>query len=181
MENNELHDIWDDMVVSVPPLQPQDLITKAMAQRRNQKAGIVVMLITVGILICYAVWQFPKEINMFITGLFLMVSFLLARIGIEYFTRLRNVSRLLELDVKNYLSYLKRYYYWRKRIHFIVTPICFGGYIFGLTQLFPYFKNVFSQGFYIYLIVSAIVSLSGVAIIIIRQAIKELQFIKKLQ
>lgn len=180
MENNVLNDIWQRQNELVPAFQPQDIIKKAVKQRKKQQIGIAVMCLTAGILICYAVWQFPKEINWFITGLFIMIASLLVRIAIEYYSKLRKVSGLLKMDGKQYLKYLKKYYHWRKRIHFAITPICFGSYIFGLWQLFPYFKTGFSSGFYTYLIVSGVLSLLAIAILIIHQIKKELSFLKEL-
>lgn len=180
MENSILNDIWQRRIGRVPALDSQDIIKKAVQQRKRQQIGMAVMCLTAGILICYAVWQFPKEINWFITGLFIMISSLIVRIAIEYYSKLRKVSGLLNMNGKQYLKYLKSYYHWRKRIHFAITPICFGSYVFGLWQLFPYFKTEFSSGFYTYLIISGALSLTAIAILIIHQIKKELRFLRGL-
>ena len=180
MENKTLDAIWDQQPSIIPPFQSQEIIKKAVAQRRNQIIGIVVMCITVGILVLYAIWQFPDQINMFITGLFVMIASLLLRIAIEIASNWRKVAGKVGMDSRRYLEHLKKFYRWRKRIHFVITPICFGGYVIGLFQLFPYFKAEFSDGFYTYLIVSGIGSISVVAGIIIHQIRNELIFLKSL-
>jgi len=180
MENKTINQIWEQQPSTLPQFPSREIIKKAATQRRNQKTGIAVMCITVGILILYAIWQFPDEINMFIAGLFLMIASLVVRIAIEIASNWRKVSGMVHLDGKQYLDYLKRFYHWRKRIHFIITPLCFGGYIFGLLQLFPYFKREFSEGFYIYLIVSGSLSIAVIAVIIINQVRKELVFLKSI-
>jgi hypothetical protein len=181
MENNILDTIWDQQNVSVPVFQSKDLIRKAITQRRNQKIGMVVMCTTVVLLIMYAIWQFPEEINRFIVGLFIMIASLLIRIAIEYYSKLRKVSGMIHMDARQYIKYLKSYYNWRKRIHYIITPLCFSGYLLGLWQLFPYFKAAFSDGFYKYLVISGTVSLFIIAIIIIHQVRKEMRFIEELK
>ncbi|WP_194851550.1 hypothetical protein [Nonlabens antarcticus] len=180
MENKFLDAIWQEQSAAIPPFGSQEIIKKAIAQRLNQKIGMAVMCITVGILILYAIWQFPDEINMFIVGIFIMIASLTIRIAIEYYSKLRKISGLLKMDGKQYLAYLKSYYRWRKRIHFVITPVCFSGYLYGLWELFPYFKAEFSDGFYTYLIISASVSLTVIAVIIINQIRKELVFEKSL-
>ena len=179
MENRILNTLWQQQA-STPPLAPQDLIKKAIAQKRNQNIGIAVMSLTVGIIIAYAIWQFPEEINSFIVGLFLMISSMLVRIAVEIASRWRRVAGAIHLDGRQYLASLKNFYNWRKRIHYILTPICFGTYLIGLWLLFPYFKEAFSLGFYIYLIVSAVISLTVVAFIIVRQIKKEVLFLAEL-
>ncbi len=180
MENSQLTELYNSQEVAVPPFDSKKLIDKAILQRRAQHTGMTVMALTVGILIVYAVWQFPKEINMFIAGLFIMISSLIVRIVVEYYSRLRKVSGMLQLDARNYLKSLQAYYKWRQRIHFAITPLCFGAYLYGLIQLSPYFKTAFSTGFYTYLIVSAIISLLAIAAVIVNQVVKELKFLREL-
>ncbi len=180
MENKTLHQIWDQQAATTTALEPQEIIKKAAVQQNKQKIGIAVMGITTAILIAYAIWQFPQEINMFIVGLCIMIASLFVRIVIEIKSNWRKAKEIVQLDGKHYLSYLKAFYTKRKRIHFVVTPLCFGAYIFGLWQLFPYFKAEFSSGFYTYLIVSATLSLLVVGMIIINQVKKELRFLKTL-
>ncbi len=178
---DRLDTIWDNQTAAVPAFLPKDIIKMARTQRRKQKIGMAVMSITTGILITYLIWQFPKEVNAFMIGLFIMIASMVIRIAIEYYSRLRKVAGIMQMDGKEYLGYLKTYYQWRKWVHYAITPLCFGAYLIGLIQLFPYFKAAFSSGFYTYLIVSAVVSLSMIAIIIIRQIKAELKFLKCLQ
>ena len=180
MEIKSINEIWEQQTTAPPQFKSQQIIKQAVAQRRKQKTGIAVMCITVGILTIYAVWQLTDEINMFIVGLYIMIASLLVRIAIEIASNLKKVSGMVDLDGKQYLEHLKRFYNWRKRIHFVITPICFAGYLFGLWQLFPYFKREFSNGFYIYLVASAIISLAVIAAIIFNQVRKELVFLKSL-
>lgn len=181
MENKHLTEIWSTQSTILPSPSSQNIIKKAVVQRRNQKIGMVVMSTTVGILIPYTIWQFPEEVNWFAAGLLIMIVSLLVRIIIEYYSKLSKVSKLMTMDGKHYLRYLQTYYKRRKQIHFIITPVCFGGYLFGLWHLFPYFKTEFSNGFYIYLIVSGSLSLLVIAIIIIVQIRKELRFLNELK
>lgn len=181
MENNHLENIWMQKSEKAPAFSSKQIIEKATAHRRNQNIGIVVLIITVAIVTAYGIWQFPQKFNTFTAGLLLMVVPLIVRIGIELNSKLTKATKLVQLDTRSYKSYLTKHFAWRKVVHLVITPICFTLYIVGLCMLFPYFKNEFSQGFYIYLIVSAVISLAVVAIVIIKQVRKELSFLTTLQ
>lgn len=180
MKNKSLDQIWAEQSTNIPNVAWSEISKKANAQRRKQNIGIGVMSLTLAVIIGYSIWQFPKEFNMFIVGLLIMILALVLRIGLEFYFKLQKGSQMIRLNAKEYLSYLKSYYGSRKLIHYVVTPICFGGYVCGLLLLFPYFKEAFSEGFYLYLVISGIVSLLVIAVIIVNQVIKELQFIKQL-
>jgi hypothetical protein len=93
----------------------------------------------------------------------------------------RKESRLIALENLAYQKYLKTYYRMRLRANYIITPLCFGVYIFGFTLLLPYFKKEFSVGFYNYILISGIVSLVIVALIILNSIAKEHRFLRQLK
>ncbi|MBF4983631.1 hypothetical protein FNJ87_04575 [Nonlabens mediterrranea] len=181
MDNDILNKVWNEHKSSHTIPEPSSIIAKANQQRRKQNIGLIVMGITVLILIAYATLYLPSSFNSFSLGLTLMVASMLVRIIIEMYSKLQKASKLASMDAKTYKLYLKRYYKWRMKINYILTPVCFAIYCYGLYLLFPYFKNEFSNGFYIYLIVSAVISLIVIGAIIINQIIKETRFLKLLQ
>jgi len=109
-----------------------------------------------------------------------MIIPLVFRIGLEGISIFKKQSKLVEMDSKAYHSYLKQYYKYRKVINYIITPICFAIYVYGLSLLFPFFKKEFSQGFYTYLLFSGVISLLIIAAIIIRGILKENTFYKEI-
>lgn len=179
MENDILNQLWnDDKQFSL--LQPKEIIKKARSQRQRQYIAIIVLSLTVLILVVYAGFYFPKNFNDFSLGLLLMILPLVFRIVLEFASIYKKQSKITEMETKAYHNYLKQYYRFRKVVNYIITPVCFGIYVYGLSLLFPYFKREFSNGFYIYLVVSGIVSLVVIAGIIIRGIVKENSFCKNI-
>lgn len=180
MENNELTQLWSEQKSALSDINAQQMINSSNKQRNKQLIGIIVMSITVMVLIIYAWTFFSSQWNNFNSGLLLMISSLVFRIALEFYYRWIKESKLVTLDYKKFNQYLINYYKARRWINYVITPLCFGLYCFGLTLLFPYFKTEFSNGFYQYLIVSGIGSLVIVAVIIIKGIVKENRFLTSL-
>ncbi|MGJ8683898.1 MAG: hypothetical protein ACSHWW_04705 [Nonlabens sp.] len=181
MENDILNKLWNENSNSEDIQKPDTVIAKANEQRNKQKTGIIVMGITVVILLVYAAFYLPSSFNNFSLGLVLMIASLSFRVIVEIYSRLKKTEKLTSMDTKSYSLYLEKYYQWRMKINYILTPICFTLYCYGLYILYPFFKREFSNGFYIYLIVSGIVSLIIIGLIIINQIHKETRFLKSLR
>ena len=180
MDNDKLNQLWNNDSTTPNLIQPEAIVQKAKSNRQRHYIGIVVLSITVVIITIYAVAFFPKNFNNFSLGLLLMIIPLVFRIALEFASIYKKQSKLVEMDSKGYHNYLKRFYSLRKVVNYIITPICFGIYVYGLSLLFPYFKREFSEGFYTYLIVSGIISLMAIAFIIIRGIVKENRFYREL-
>lgn len=180
MENDILTKIWNKENDNNPLINSKEIISLASKQRASQRIGMIIMSLTLIIITIYAIIYLPQNFNTFSLGLLLMITAMLVRIVIEWYSKMRKAQQLVALDYKAYKSYLKKYYKMRMLVNYIITPICFGIYCYGLYLLFPHFKREFSQGFYIYLIISGIVSLAVIAMIIINQVVKERRFLKQL-
>jgi hypothetical protein len=86
-------------------------------------------------------------------------------------------------DFKNYTKQLMSFYKLRKAIHFILTPIIYIGYIVGFTSMLPLFKENFSTGFYIYILVSGfgfLILFSYFLLKVIKKDMKNLDVLKQL-
>jgi hypothetical protein len=180
MENDILNNIWssqDKTTVS----NPEAIINKAKKQRRRQYGSILIMGLTVIILIGFTIFVSPSQWNNFTLGLLLMISSLVFRITLELGTIYLKDQKLIILDNKSYKSYLKRHYKSRLWVHYLITPICLAIYIYGFYLLLPYFKREFSEGFYLYILISGFGSIAGIIAIIIYSIRKELRFLNKLK
>jgi len=180
MENDNLNKLWENQSNDISNYTPKDIITKAKKQRNGQYINITIMSATVIILIVYAFYYAFNQWNTFNLGLLLMISSLTFRIILEFYTVYRKENQLISMDHKSYNTYLKKYYKIRLIINYIITPICILVYIFGFYLLLPYFKEYFSNGFYTYILISGIISLTIVIAIIINSIIKEQRFLKQL-
>ncbi len=180
MENDNLNKLWEIQANDIPNFSPKDIITKAKKQRNGQYISITVMLITVVVLIIYALFCAFNQWNTFNLGLILMISSLSLRIILEFYSLYRKEKQLISMTQKSYHAYLKKYYKARQIINYIITPVCITVYIFGFYLLLPYFKEYFSKAFYTYILISGIISLIVVIAIIIKSIIKEQHYLKQL-
>jgi NhaP-type Na+/H+ or K+/H+ antiporter len=180
MENDILNTIWSSQNDNAI-IDPKTVIGKAKKQRRRQYWSVLIMSLTVIILIGYTIFVSPKHWNNFSLGLLLMISSLVFRIILELTTIHLKESKLISLDSKSYKNYLKKHYQLRLWVHYVVTPICLATYIYGFYLLLPYFKREFSEGFYLYCLISGFGSITVIIGIIIHSIRKELRFLDKLK
>lgn len=180
MENDKLTKLWNQTKDNSTIMDPESIIKKAKKQRYRQFIAITVMSITVLILLTYSIYTINNKWNNFALGLVLMISSLTFRIILEVVSLYQKEHKLISLDNRLFKKYLKRHYKTRLAVNYIITPICFAIYIIGFTKLLPYFKQEFSEGFYMYLLISGIVALFVLAVIIVKNILKENDFLKKL-
>jgi len=181
MENDNLNKLWELQRPVGTTLDPKALIAKAKQQRNRQYISIAVMAATVLTLIIYGFYVAFKQWNTFNLGLILMVSSLSIRIILEFVSLVKKENKLISMPQKAYHRYLKKYYKMRLILNFVITPLCIITYTFGFYLLLPYFKEYFSHGFYIYLVISGFVSILGISIIIGYSIRKEKRCLHQLQ
>lgn len=181
MKNDELKQLWSKQKNVLPSPPPQDIIAKAKSQRRGQFISITILGITVIVLLLFSLTYATNQWNGFSFGLTLMIASLSFRIIIEFSFLFRKEGQLITLDHGAYRSYLARYYRSRLWINFLLSPLCFGIYVFGFSKLLPYFKQAFSPGFYTYLVVSGVISLLALVGIVGYSVIKEERFLRALK
>lgn len=181
MKQDKLTHLWNSQQHHLIDEHPELIIKKAKKQRSGQYISITVMSITVLILMVYAAYYIGGQWSSFSLGLVLMITSLTFRIVLEFNSLYRKENQLITLDSASFKKYLKRHHQLRLMVNYIITPICFAVYIFGFTKLLPYFKQIFSASFYLYLLISGFGSLVVIGLIIIRSVLRERAFLKKLQ
>ncbi len=180
MEKDNLNKLWEFQAIEGLNINPKELIKKANKQRNEQYISITVMSLTVIVLIAYAIFYAFSQWNTFNLGLMLMIASLSVRVMLEFYSLHRKEKQLVSMPQKSYYTYLKKYYKTRQIVNYLITPICVSVYIAGFYLLLPYFKAYFSRGFYLYIVVSGIVSIAFVMGIIIKGIIKEERYLKQL-
>ena len=180
MENDKLSQLWNSQENEITLDSPEQIINKAKKQRSSQFISIAVMTITVLVLLTYGGYYAFNNWNNFTLGMVLMISSLTFRIILEFISLYKKESQLMALDAQAFNKYLKGHYKMRLKINYIITPICFAIYVIGFILLLPYFKQMFSKGFYIYILISGFASMGVIAIIIIKSIIKERNFLNLL-
>lgn len=180
MKSDILNKLWENQQNSNELSNVETIIAKASVQRKKQNIGITIMAITLTILCVYAVYYLPSNWSNFSLGLVMMIGSLAFRIVLEFIFKFRKGKQLVNSDNISFKAYLINYYKIRQIVHYAITPICYGIYIYGFTLLLPYFKEAFSKEFYLYIIISGLLSFVVIGAVIVKNVIQELKEIKEL-
>lgn len=184
-EFENLQNLWGSQKEPKQVVQPQRLIAKAEKQTRAIRSKhiitIAVLAATIGIIISYFLWLGFYRINLFTVGIATMVVMLATRILLE----MRSMSKLAAIkpqqDFAHYSGALIRFYQWRKKIHYLITPIIYISYFIGFVMLLPTFKQYLGAGFYTYIIVSGMAVFFALAFFIIKQIKKEMALLEHIK
>ncbi|WP_204344439.1 hypothetical protein [Psychroserpens algicola] len=178
----DLKSQWENQPQQNTPDEGSKLIVSKMnGLRKKQAITNRVLWITVVILIGFFFYVEAFNNRTVTLALLLMISSLLVRIFIEYFS----IKKLKGIDItKNSTAFrtnIITYYKSRIRTHYITTPIIIILYSLGFILLLPTFKKELSEGFYTYIICSAVIILIVMGFFIRNQIKKELSILKGLQ
>ncbi|MFN3757427.1 MAG: hypothetical protein ACK4RM_10770 [Flavobacterium sp.] len=184
-EFNHLQEIWNSQSDTKPNISTTALMAKAnqttKTLEKNQYWTIGIITLTVLILLFYFFWTYAFQFNTFTIGLSIMILMLVLRIFLEMSSAIQLRSIKTDVPLLKYSQKIKAFYEWRKKIHFILTPIIYISYFVGFTMLLPTFKIHFSPGFYMYCMVSGFGFFVVFGYILVKQIRKELQLIEILK
>lgn len=142
--------------------------------RKKHFATLVVLSITLIVIALYGFFTKGQSL-LFFSGIGLMIASLLVRILIEWNSS-ENLKKINVAEITSgYLQQLTQFYQRRKRIHGWVTVAMFGIYLVGFMLLLPLFKQSMSLGFFIYILLSGLITFSVLIYFISRKTREELQ------
>jgi hypothetical protein len=183
---NDIQEAWNQQGRSASNRQePAELIRLAKKNTKAIKAKhwwtIGLLSVTVLLLAWYFITYAGNAFSNFTLGLLLMIFALLLRVVVEYIS-FRKFNRIdIRSSFTSYQQQITAFYSMRKRIHYVITPVIFISYVAGFILLLPVFQQVFSKGFYWYLVSSGTIFLIVIAWVIIKQNKKEMQLLSSLQ
>ena len=184
-EFNNIQEIWNSQSDAKPSTTASELIAKAKEQTKTLKHNhywtIGIITVTVLILIFYFFWTNSHQFNSLTIGLSVMIAMLIFRIILEIKSSIQLKSIKPNLSLVDYSQKVKIFYEGRKKIHLILTPFIYFSYFIGFTMLLPSFKANFSNGFYIYCLVSGYGFFLVFGYFLMKQIRKELKLIEKLE
>lgn len=164
-----------------------DIIKKAEANtkkiRRSHFWTRIILGVVSAILIFYYIWIGADKNTMFSLGLGIMIVMLIFRIILEWISIEKLKSLKTDVSLIEYSKFAYQFYQWRKKIHYILTPAIYLVYTAGFTLLLPVFKENFSEGFYLYIVLSGYGFLLLFGFFMIKMIKKEMQlvsFLKKI-
>ncbi len=110
-----------------------------------------------------------------------MVGMLLLRIILEAISihKFKNIA--FGKPYKEYTQSIIKFYHWRKKIHYVLTPVIYICYSVGFAMILPILKTNISQGFFTYIIISGIIVFLGMGLFIYKQIKKEMDLMKYLK
>lgn len=114
-------------------------------------------------------------------ALSLMASVLMFRLILEIVSLRRFNSIHITSDFQKYNQEKSKFYIWRKKIHFVFTPIFLVVYALSFLSMMPIFKQTLTLGFYLYIQISSVFVLAGICWSIGSQIRKELKILKFLK
>jgi hypothetical protein len=183
----ELQNIWDQQTESDTQPTASEIIKKAEAHTKKIKRSHfwnrVILSLTSLVLITYYIWAGAYIHTQFSFGLCIMIAMLLIRAALEWISAKKLEALKTDVNLIEYSKLAHQFYKWRKKIHYILTPVIYLTYIVGFTLLLPVFKNNFSRGFYLYILSSGYIFLLifGLFMVrIIKKEIKLLNFLKNI-
>ncbi|MGX7668546.1 hypothetical protein [Flavobacterium pedocola] len=181
----DLQNVWNQQSNPSTDQSASDYVKKAEQHqneiRSNHVWTIGIISITFLILVGYFVWIGIYRFNAFSLGLGIMMLMLLTRIALEVVSirKFRNIKP--DSTLLTYAAQLQQFYNWRKRIHFILTPIIYITYFIGFTILLPVFKENMSSGFYLYVVISGFAFFIGFGLFIMSRILKEIKLLNFLK
>lgn len=184
-EFNNIQEIWNSQSDTKPSTTASALIAKAKEHTKTLKHNhywtIGIISLTVLILLFYFFWTNSHQFNSLTIGLSVMIGMLIFRIILEINSSTKLKSIKPDLTLLDYSQKVKTFYEWRKKIHLILTPIIYISYFIGFTMLLPSFEANFSNGFYMYCLVSGYGFFFVFGYFLIKQIRKELKLIEILR
>src|SRR5699024_8139820 len=122
---------------------------------------ICILVLTSLFLVGYFIWVGFYHISLFTVGLGGMVGMLLLRIILEAISihKFKNIA--FGKPYKEYTQLIIKFYHWRKKIHYVLTPVIYICYSVGFAMILPILKANISQGFFTYIIISGIIVFLG--------------------
>lgn len=184
-EFNNIQEIWNSQSDTKPSTTASALIAKAKEHTKTLKHNhywtIEIISLTVLILLFYFFWTNSHQFNSLTIGLSVMIGMLIFRIILEINSSTKLKSIKPDLTLLDYSQKVKTFYEWRKKIHLILTPIIYISYFIGFTMLLPSFEANFSNGFYMYCLVSGYGFFFVFGYFLIKQIRKELKLIEILR
>ncbi|MFB9109089.1 hypothetical protein ACFFVK_10915 [Flavobacterium gyeonganense] len=181
----DLQTIWNQQTGPDSKPAVADIVKKAEEYtkkiKRNHFWTRVILSVTSVILIFYYVWASAYKQTLFSLGLSIMITMLVLRIILEWVSMEKLKTLKSDVSLIEYSKLAEQFYQWRKKIHYVFTPVVYVIYIAGFALLLPVFKESFSAGFYLYILVSGFGFLLFFGLLLIKMIKKEIGLLRFLK
>lgn len=177
--------LWQQQAGPERPPTAQDILAKAsqshQTMRAEHRATLFILSATVLLLAGYCWLYNTTAAPPALLGSGLMLFSLLLRISVEYGS-LRLFARIKpNTDLRTCLERTKAFARIRRVIHWVITPLSLGSYVWGFVLLLPYVRAGVSDGLYWYIVCSGLLFLLVISTIIYQQMRRELRLLDQLE
>ena len=152
-----------------------EMESKKIKERQRWTIGI--LGVSIILLALYIIAYAGMQLSLFNAGVSLMALSLLLRLALEYLSNMSFRRIDIESDFSNYTKRITRFYVYRMKIHYVITPVLAGTYITGFILLLSVFKKSFSSGFFWYIVLSGLVLVILFAWMVAGQVKKEIELL----
>ncbi len=172
---------WDRQEKPTPQDKGADAIIERVADIRKKNRWTVWILTVTFIGVVLFFWYYGALST---PDLGLPVGLMLGGVFIRILAELWGQSTLRRInpgqDAQAYSQRLRNFYKQRKWVHYGLTPLALGAYVWGFVILLPVFRSALSSGFYTYVLISGFVILVALLWLIIREIRRELRMLQSL-
>lgn len=160
MNINTIEEIWKSQSFAEPDVPVEKLLRNRVQHTRRVKAKHIGTLVTLSVLMVILLSYFFLTSAYSHTWMFLgvggMIASVFARTFIEWisYRRLQRISP--EIPSLMYCNAIIRFYEWRKRIHYILTPFLYLVYAGSFCLLLLPMRALLPHGLYMYILISTI-------------------------
>lgn len=163
-------------------VDPQLMIKKVKKQAKALKSKHVwtqaILFITCAVLIVFFVLVQAWRNNTAAIALSIMTAVVFIRLVLEIIS-LRKFQKIkITEDFEKHKVKKVKFYQWRKRVHFVLTPLILVLYFVSFDALMPIFRRSLSAGMYLYIQISTPIVFIGLCLMIGFQIKKELGILK---
>ncbi|WP_340203449.1 hypothetical protein [Ascidiimonas sp. W6] len=179
-----IENIWQQQE-SVAALDKTELLHKAKKMTKEMKREHfwtqLILLISCIVIIWFFFYISAWKSNRTSIALSIMGAVLLVRLILELLSMRRFKAIKITQDFEHHHQERAIFYKWRRKIHFVFTPLLLLLYIISFISMMPLFKENLSSGFYLYIQISGVFVFFGIGLIIVNQVKRELKILKFLQ
>lgn len=177
---NAIQHLWQQQG-NAPKKEPDTIIQKAIKKQQlfqyRQRSTIGILLITVGVLIWYFILYLKTPNTNIKISAGLMIGSILCRITVEVISHWQLYHIDFKQSLKDYTQQFTKFYIFRNRIYFFVTPVTMLLYSLGFMYLLPDLQANMSKGWYLYILISGVIFLVGFSVFLFWNIKREMRIL----
>ncbi len=167
--------------LDAPDMSWESMVKKSRFLKKKLRITQLVLGLTIFILTFFFFYISAQDMLEVALPLAIMIGVLALRIVLEVVSMVWLQKLGYSETVDLFRKRAGRYHSFRTAVNLVATPVFYGTYIWQFIVLLPYFKVGLSPGFYLYVLISGLISLVVLGCYIGNDIRKELRLLKSLK